>query len=172
MYLWWIAVICLKQQRYTNTEYLSGQNQNFCSNISTWLSSVALQQEAGVPELLKCSLLLSQMYYHLELRKKCLLHLLGVPSGQHETLFLHSPQPLGHGKIQPTGINTVITDIWWQVTPFFFLLDLFSSPLWINHELKNTEISFLVVCIHFVRSFLKSEINPWDSQKKTLHAKS
>ena len=60
---------CMKQERYTNTEYLSGQNQNFNSNVSTWLSSVVLQQEAGVPELLKCSLLLSQMYYHLELHK-------------------------------------------------------------------------------------------------------
>jgi hypothetical protein len=39
------------------------------SNIHTWLSSAALLQEAGVPELLKHSLLLSQKSGHLELHK-------------------------------------------------------------------------------------------------------
>lgn len=137
MCLWWIAVICMKQHRYTNTEYLSGHNQNFNSN-STWLSSVPLQPKAGLPGLPRCSLLLSQMSYHFELRKKCLLHLLGVPSGRHETLSHHPLPPLMHGKIQPTGINTVITDVWWQVTIFILFLIYLASHL-CNQEHKDTE---------------------------------
>ena len=52
--------------------------------------------------------------------------------------------------------------------PSWFIL-----PLCINHEYKDTELSFLDVCTHLLRLFLKSEIIPFilgkDAQHEGIH---